>query len=63
MSKNKRTDEVQVGTRWRRIHNRQTSKVIALNPNGTVTLEIENWERRRDCFFPSFVAMAFDLVL
>lgn len=62
MSKDKRIAEVKVGTIWRRIHNRQTSKVVELNPNGTVTMEILNWDRRRECLFPSFVVMAFDLV-
>lgn len=59
---NTRTDEVQVGTRWQRIHNKQISKVIAVNPNGTVTLELQSWEARRECFFPSFVIGAFTRV-
>ena len=62
MIMSKKTDEVQVGTRWQRIHNRQISKVIELNPNGTVTLELQSWEKRRESFFPAFVIGAFTRV-
>jgi hypothetical protein len=63
MNKDKRIAEVKVGTIWRRIHNKQTAKVIELNPNGTVTLELQSWEKRRESFFPSFVIGAFTRVL
>jgi hypothetical protein len=60
---NKRTEEVKVGTRWQRVHNQQIVRVIALNPNGTETIEGESWERRRESFFPDFIANAFTRVM